>query len=209
MSFVEVSVWGLMDALAIALLGTTIWLLVVQAILLTAVAGDIALATGSVSALIVASVTLMVKGVLLPKVLFRVLRGVRIRREVELVIPTKAALLVAVAAILIAYHATDSLPLAGVVPSRHALPVAVALVLVGLGLMIGRRKALSQVAGLVIMENGVYLAALVTMAGLPLVVELGIAFDVLVGVVLLGVIAYRINETFDTINTDRLGSLRG
>ena len=76
--------------------------------------------------------------------------------------------------------------------------MAVALVLIGLGLMIGRKKALSQIAGLIIMENGVYLAALVATLGLPVAVELGVFFDLLVGVLLLGVFAYRINQTFDT-----------
>ena len=79
----------------------------------------------------------------------------------------------------------------------------------GLGLMIVRKKALSQIAGLIIMENGVYLAALVATLGLPIAVELGVFFDLLVGVLLLGVFAYRINQTFDTINTDRLRALRG
>jgi hydrogenase-4 membrane subunit HyfE len=118
-------------------------------------------------------------------------------------------LLLTVCVIFVAYQATGAVHLPGAVPSHHALPVAVALMLIGLGLMIGRRKALSQVAGLIIMENGVYLAALIATAGLPLAVELGVAFDLLIAVLLLGVFAYRINETFDTINTDRLGSLRG
>jgi hydrogenase-4 component E len=134
---------------------------------------------------------------------------VRVRREVELVLSTPAALLLAVAAVLVAYRAAGTLNLPGAVPSQHALPVAVALVLIGLALMIGRKKALSQIAGLIIMENGVYLAALVATLGLPLAVELGVFFDLLIGVLLLGVFAYRINETFDTINTDRLRALRG
>jgi hydrogenase-4 component E len=59
------------------------------------------------------------------------------------------------------------------------------------------------------MENGVYVAALVATLGLPIAVELGVFFDLLVGVLLLGVFAYRINQTFDSINTDRLRALRG
>jgi hydrogenase-4 component E len=141
--------------------------------------------------------------------LFRVLHAVHIRREVELVLSTRSALLLAMVGVLLAYRAAGSLNLPGAVPSQHALPVAVALVLIGLGLMIGRKKALSQIAGLMVMENGVYLAALVATLGLPVAVELGVFFDLLVGVLLLGVFAYRINQTFDTINTDRLRALRG
>jgi hydrogenase-4 component E len=212
---------GAVDTLAVLLLATAlvsvalrrldaaIWLLVTQALVLAATAGVIAVGTGAVHALIAAGLTLAVKGIILPAVLFRVLRGVRVRREVELVLPIKGALLVAVGIVFVAYQAAGALQLPGAVPSRHALPVAVALMLMGLGLMIGRRKALSQVAGLIIMENGVYFAALIATAGLPLAVELGVAFDLLIGVLLLGVFAHRINETFDTINTDLLRSLRG
>ncbi len=210
-----------MDVLSIMLLATSlllvavrrldlgIWLLVSQALILAGIAVDIALITGAGHAWLAVGLTVAVKAVALPTVLFRVLRSVRVRREVELVLPTKAALLLAVGAIVLSYHATGQLPFPGAVASRHALPVAVAVMLLGLGIMIGRRKALSQVAGLIVMENGVYLAALVTTMGLPLAVELGIAFDLLIGVLLLGIFAYRINETFDTINTDRLRTLRG
>ncbi len=209
------------DGLAVALLAiallsvaarrlsVAIWLLVAQALVLAATAGAIAIGTGAVHALIATVLTLIIKGIVLPVVLFRVLHGVRIRREVELVLPTQVAMLLAVCVVFVAYQATGAIRLPGAVPSHHALPVAVALMLIGLGLMIGRRKALSQVAGLIIMENGVYLAALIATTGLPLAVELGVAFDLLIAVLLLGVFAYRINETFDTINTDRLGSLRG
>ncbi len=212
---------GIVDGLAVVLLGVVlasvatrrldlaIWLLVAQSVALAAVGVTIAIATQAAHVYLAAALTVLVKVVLIPLVLFRVLHGVRVRREVELALPTRSALLVAVAAVLVAYRSAGALGLPGVIPSLHALPVAMALILIGLGLMIGRKKALSQVAGLITMENGVYLAALVATAGLPLAVELGVLFDLLMGVLLLGVFAYRINQTFDTINTDRLRSLRG
>jgi hydrogenase-4 component E len=209
------------DALAIALLATgllsvaarrldaAIWLLVAQSLVLAATAGAIAAATGAWHVYAAAGLTVLVKVIAIPTVLFRVLRAVQVRREVGLALPTRVALLVAIGGVLVAYRAAGSLDLPGAVPSRHALPVALALMLIGLGLMIARRKALSQVAGLITMENGVYLAALVATYGLPLAVELGVFFDLLVGVLLLGVFTYRINQTFDTINTDRLRALKG
>jgi hydrogenase-4 component E len=196
-------------SVAVRRLDSAIWLLVTQGLLLGATAGAIAVASGAVQVYVAAALTVVIKAVVLPTILFRVLRAVRVRREVELALSTRAALLLAVGAVLVAYRAAGTLNLPGAVPSQHALPVAVALVLMGLGLMIGRKKALSQIAGLIIMENGVYLAALVVTLGLPLSVELGVFFDLLVGVLLLGVFAYRINQTFDTINTDRLRALRG
>jgi hydrogenase-4 membrane subunit HyfE len=196
-------------SVAVRRLDTAIWLLIGQGVLLAAIGGVIAAATGAVHVYLAAALTLAIKAVVIPVILFRVLRAVHIRREVELVLSTRSALLLALVGVLLAYRAAGSLNLPGAVPSQHALPVAVALVLVGLGLMIGRKKALSQIAGLMVMENGVYLAALVATLGLPVAVELGVFFDLLVGVLLLGVFAYRINQTFDTINTDRLRALRG
>jgi hydrogenase-4 component E len=209
------------DALAVALLATglisvlarrletAIWLLVAQGVLLAGTAGTIGVATGAPHVYAAAALTVAIKVVVIPAILFRVLRAVRIRREVELALSTRAALLIAMAGVLVAYRAVGALALPGAVPSQHALPVSVSLMLIGLGLMIGRKKALSQIAGLIIMENGVYLAALVATFGLPLAVELGVFFDLLIGVLLLGVFAYRINQTFDTLNTDRLQALRG
>jgi hydrogenase-4 component E len=199
---------GLMSVMA-RRLDAAVWLLVVQGLVLAATAGAIAVATGAAHVYAAALLTVAIKAVVIPVILFRVLRAVRVRREVELVLSTRTALLLAIGAVLVAYRAAGTLDLAGAVPSQQALPVSVALVLIGLGLMIGRKKALSQIAGLIIMENGVYLAALVATLGLPVAVELGIFFDLLIGVLLLGVFAYRINQTFDSLNTDRLRALRG
>lgn len=209
------------DALAVALLATgllsvaqrrldvAIWLVGLQSLVLAATAAAIALATGEAHVYLAVVLTLAVKVVAIPAVLFWVLGRVKVRREVELVLPLKAALVVAVGLVLVAYYAAGELHLPGAVPSRHALPVSLALVLIGLFLMIGRRKALSQVVGLVTMENGIYLAALVATLGLPVAVELGVFFDLFVGVLLLGVVTHRISQTFDSINVDQLRHLRG
>jgi len=80
--------------------------------------------------------------------------------------------------------------------------------LLGLLLMVTRKAALMQVLGLITIENGMYLLALVATAGLPLAVELAILVDVLGGAILLGIFAYRIGRTFEHIDTDALRSLR-
>ena len=78
----------------------------------------------------------------------------------------------------------------------------------GVGMLI-RKKALSQIIGIVSMENGLYLMAVVATHGLPLAVELGVAIDLVTGVLVMGLFARQIHRTFDTINTDRLRALRG
>ena len=74
--------------------------------------------------------------------------------------------------------------------------------------MVTRRKALMQIVGLMVMENGIYLAAMGVTGAMTLLVELGIFFDLLIGVLVMGVIIFRINQTFDTIDSDRLRRLR-
>jgi hydrogenase-4 component E len=118
-------------------------------------------------------------------------------------------LLLGVGVVLVGYRAAGGLPLPALGPATaQAVPAAIALMLVGLLMMVTRRKALSQVLGLLTLENGIYLAALVATRGLPLAVELAVAFDVLVGALLLAILTQRISQTFRSTNTDRLNALR-
>lgn len=211
----------MLDVLTILFLGTALAMVLVrrldQAILLLALQSTIlacvALAPSEHGiighALLAFALTVAVKVVAIPTILWRVLESIRVKREIEPVLPMKVAFACAVALTLVAYRAAGTPAIASAMTSRNALPVALAAVLIGLLLMISRRKALTQVIGLIVMENGFYLIALVATAALPLVVEIGVAFDLLVGVIVMGILLYRINQTFDTINTDRLGSLRG
>jgi hydrogenase-4 component E len=91
---------------------------------------------------------------------------------------------------------------------RHCLPVSLAITLLGFFVMISRKKAITQILGLLAMEDGLFFAALSTSYGMPLVVELGVFFDILVSVIIMGIYVYRIKETFDTIDTDILRELK-
>ena len=89
------------------------------------------------------------------------------------------------------------------------MPAAVSMMLLGLFTMATRKKALTQVVGLVVMENGIYLAALVVTRGLPLAVELGVAIDILVGVVVMGLVVRQIERIVAPVDIDQLRELRG
>jgi hydrogenase-4 component E len=89
------------------------------------------------------------------------------------------------------------------------LAAAIALVLTGAFLMVSRKKALMQIMGLLVLENGIFLAALTTTFGMPLVIEIGVAFDLLMGVLLMGVFVFRIRDTFDHLDVSKLRRLRG
>ena len=92
---------------------------------------------------------------------------------------------------------------------HNTLAVAISLFLIGFFMMINRRKALTQVLALLSLENGIFLAAISLTYGMPLIVELGVFFDVLVAVMVLGILVYRIRETFESMDVSRLRRLRG
>jgi hydrogenase-4 membrane subunit HyfE len=211
---------GSLDALAIALLllaiiGVTayqlergIWLVCGQALVLAIIALTIGLATASWHVYAAAALTVLVKMIVIPAILLRVLQRVQRRHETEPATSVRGSFFVAIVLVLVAYYVAGTIDLPAAMPNRHVLPVSVALTLLGLFLMVGRRTALSQVLGLIVVENGVYLAALVATSGLPIAVELGIFFDVLVGVLLMAVLVTRISASFETIDTERLRGLR-
>jgi len=212
---------GLVDALAMALLTAAlisvalrglvsgIWLLVTQSVLLTLVAATIALWSGEPHMWAAAFLTLTVRAMAVPAVLFGVLRAVALRRETRPLLSTRYALILAVTLALVAFFAAGHLELSGAFPARNALPVSLALTFIGLLLMATRRKAVSQLIGLITIENGIFLAGLIATLGMPLFVEIGIFFDLLVAVGVTAVLTLRINEHFETMNTDELRRLRG
>jgi hydrogenase-4 component E len=90
----------------------------------------------------------------------------------------------------------------------RVLPASIAMIMIGLFIMIARKKALTQLIGLLTMENGLFLAGLAITYGMPMIVEIGIFFDILMAALILGVFMYRINRTFESISMDTLRSLR-
>ncbi len=186
-----------------------VWLLVVQSVLLSLVAATIATASGVTHMWLAAALTLAVRAVAVPAVMLVVLGRVALRRETRPLLTTRVALLVAVGLTLVAFSAAGRLELSGAYPAPRALPVSLSLMFLGVLLMATRRKAISQLIGLITLENGIFLAGLIATLGLPLFVEIGVFFDLLVAVAVTAVLTMRINEHFDTVNTDQLRRLRG
>lgn len=209
------------DGLAIALLllalasvvmrglETAVWLLVAQSVVLSLVASTIALSSGAAHMWAAAVLTLGVRAIAIPAVLFIVLRTIALKRETRPILSTRIALMIAIALTFVAFSVTPRLSLSAAFPAERALPVSLALVFIGLLVMTTRRKAISQLIGLITIENGIFLAGLIATLGLPLFVEIGVFFDLLVAVGVTAVLTMRINEHFDTMNTDELRRLRG
>jgi hydrogenase-4 component E len=161
-----------------------------------------------------AALTLVFKAILLPLILERLATKIQIRQEIEPLVNTPISVLTSGLLTLLAYVVAQSFhrpdETAGPASLGHnTLAVAIALFLVGFFMMINRRKALTQVLGLLCLENGILLAAISLTYGMPLIVEIGIFFDVLVAALLLAILIFRIRETFDSVDVSRLSRLRG
>lgn len=169
----------------------------------------VAFATGARHIALAALLVLGVKGVMIPSLLRKqALRsGTPLEAEPYLGVP--AGMLVCGALVVIAFSQTRALFGSGVSILASCLPVSVATTLIGLFLMVSRKQALMQVVGLVILENAIFLAAVSLTYGMPLVVEMGVLLDLLVGVALLGLFVTRIEETHGSSDTTRLTSLKG
>ncbi len=149
------------------------------------------------------------KGVLIPRLLHQALARSKGSGAVESYLGIPASSLIGGVLVVVGFSQTRALFGAGTSILASCLPVSVAATLIGLFVMVTRRQALMQIVGLVLVENAIFLAAVSLTYGMPLVVEIGVLLDLLVGVALLGVFVGRIEETFDHADTTRLTSLKG
>lgn len=190
-------------------IGRAIWLVGAQAILLAVAAFGVGVATNSPHLLIGSVFTVAVRGVAVPLILGRALRRSPVRIERNPFINPRLSLILAIVIVFAASIAMDNAALGGPLDAPRALPAAVAEVLTGLLIAMTRRKSLSIVVGLLVFENGLALAAFSLTYGMPLVVELGAAFDLLMVIVVVGVYARRMLTVFGSLSTDELRNLRG
>lgn len=152
-----------------------------------------------------ASMTL--KGVLFPWLLRRGVREVNASREVEPYVGFAVSMLIGIAALAATTWIAQRLPL----PSagrRFVVPMSLYLMLVGLFLIVARKKAITQVLGYIVLENGVYLFGVSLALEVPFLVELGVFLDVFVAVFVMGIMLFRINREFDHLDADRLSALK-
>lgn len=195
--------------LAQRMLVTVIRVFALQSLLLAVIAGVVGYTCHAWHVTLVAVLTVMGKVLFLPWLLERLIRRVRIEQEISPWLNMPASLFLCGGLTLLGYLVARPFASAERV-GGNTLAVAVALVLTGFFLLINRRKALTQVLALLTMENGVMLAAIAFSShGMPLVVELGIFFDVVIAVMVLGLLVFRIRETFASMDTSRLNELKG
>ncbi|MBI2408464.1 MAG: hydrogenase [Gemmatimonadetes bacterium] len=156
----------------------------------------------------VAVATAIGKGVVIPGLLQRAMRAAHIEREVEPFIGFVPSLLLGAFGTIAALAVARSLPLLPEHAKSLLVPGALASMLTGFVLLIGRVKAISQVCGYLIFENGIYLFGLLLIGSTPLLVEAGVLLDLTVGIFVIGIIVDRIQRAFDSLDTRKLTVLR-
>ena len=159
--------------------------------------------------LIIAGVSLAIKGGIIPWLLKRVLNHSNTEWVGEVFLKRTSSLVAASALTLLAYLITQ--PLLNLIQPaiRNELAVAFSLLFYGLLVLIGRKVALVQVLGILLLDNGIFLAGFLLTNGMPILVEIGVSFDILLGAVILGILARNMIENYDSLNVEHLNSLKG
>ena len=188
---------------------TTIRLYGVQSLLLAIVAIAMAISESRHELFYTAAVTVILKTILIPWFLMRTIDRIGIHREIEPFLNVPASLLACLGLTVVGYRVSTGFPEGTVGVTHHVLGVGLSTLMIGLFLMVTRKKAISQVLALLTVENAIFLVALGITSGMPLVVELGIFFDVILAVLVLGVLVRRIVDRFESMDVSRLSKLKG
>jgi hydrogenase-4 component E len=183
-------------------------LFALQSVFLALAAALVAFFTGLTHIYVAALLAIAIKAVVIPRILKRVIEHVNVKREVELLINVPPSLLICGVLVILAFSMTRPLGGLGGLPTKDSLAIALAIVLIGVFTMIARKKAVTQVVGFLVVENGVFLAATSAAYGMPLIVELGLSFDLLVAALIIGIYTHRLQDAFDSVDVSKLTRLR-
>lgn len=157
---------------------------------------------------VVAALLFALKVVAIPMLLGRMERRFGGEREMQPYVNAASSVLIAALLVLVAYSVTRPLVATSLLPTRGGIPLAMALVFVSLFVVVSRKKAISQIVGFLMLENGIALLAVLGTYGIPLIVELGVSLDALMGFLVMQVFVYHIHETFESIDVEQLNRLR-
>ena len=162
----------------------------------------------SVQPVLIALGAVLIKSLLIPWLLLRAMRDVAIRHEVEPFIGYVSSLFAGAVATGLAIVFAGTLPLAKEHIGSLLVPASLATVLTGFIVLTTRRKAITQVAGYLILENGIFIMGLTLVEAIPFLVEVGVLLDLLVGIFIMGIMIYQINREFASLDTSHLSHLK-
>ncbi len=155
-----------------------------------------------------AALTLILKVIVLPWILLRLIRRLGAEWDSELLVNIPVTMLLGLGLVIFAFGLAQPISTLATTITRNTLGIALAVILLAFLMMITRRKAITQVVGFLAMENGLFFAATSATYGMPMVIELGIALDVLVGMLILGVFFFQIREQFDSLDLQHMETLK-
>ena len=180
----------------------------IQGAVLAATTLIVAWRTGEAHLYLSAILTIALKVALLPWLLHRLIRRLQVYWDTEPLLNISGTMLLGLVIVVFAFALAQPITQLANTAMRDAIGIAIAVVLLAFLMMIARRKAMSQVIGFLSMENGLFFGAMSATYGMPMVVELGVALDVLVAMLVLGVFFFQIREQFDSLDLHHLESLK-
>lgn len=181
-----------------------------QSIVLSGVTAIIGYVTGIWEIYIAAGLTLVIKSIIIPKVLTYVTRRLEIEFKLETnpYVSIRASVIISALLVALSYFLIQQIPFKSDQIVNAYLPVSMAQFFIGLFVLVNRRTVLSQVVGLLIIENGLFLFAMALTHGVSLLIEIGIFVDILVGILISSILLFRISRTFDSLDVGKLENLR-
>jgi hydrogenase-4 component E len=159
-------------------------------------------------AMLVAAGAGLIKGLLIPSMLKKAMRDASIRREVEPLVGYAKSLVLGAVATGLSLVFANTLPLAPQDQGSLLIPAALSTVLCGFIVLTTRRKAITQVVGYLMLENGIYIMGLTLLEAIPFLVEVGVLLDLFVGIFVMGIIINKISREFSTLDTAKLSALK-
>ncbi|ACG74926.1 NAD-dependent dehydrogenase subunit [Anaeromyxobacter sp. K] len=158
--------------------------------------------------LLLAVGALAIKGALIPWLMFRAIREASIRREMEPIVGFVPSMVLGGIGVALAFAFSSRLPLPGGEAHPYLVPTALSTVWAGMLLVVSRRKAVNQVLGFLVLENGVYVFGLLLTGIMPVMVEAGVLLDLFAAVFVMGIVMFHINREFASLDTEKLSALK-
>ncbi|MFZ2653536.1 MAG: hypothetical protein WAX69_01345 [Victivallales bacterium] len=185
-----------------------IYTMAVQSIFIALAGAVLGAATNNIDLWVISILTLAIKVVVLPYLLLKVIPRMRISRKIKPLIPVTVTLAIAAAIIMLTFYLSSSLGSVRQVITGNALPIGISLMLIGVLVMMSRCTALMQMVGLFASENGIFFTAMAVSQGMPLIIEIGVTLDVILGALVMGVIMLRVKSNIGSDIAD-LDQLKG
>jgi len=164
---------------------------------------------GEIGLLVVCLITIILKVVLIPNALDKTEAKVEYKVEKDFILNIPILVIFCCALIVFTYFSISNIEGLNEGSSKMQLVYSISIILIGLFFMISRKRAIGQIIGVLVIENGLFATAMFVTNGMPFVVDMGIFIDLLTAVIIMGLMVFKINEKFDSINIDKLRNLKG